>query len=130
RATSKLIPMLGVQPLVGRSFAPEEEGPEVKAVVLGFRLWKRRFAGDPDLVGKTILMNGERYSVIGVMPPRFDYPDRQTEYWIPLGLSPQILNRRNSHFLKVVGRLKAERDLADAQADMKRIAGELATAYP
>jgi predicted permease len=130
RVTANLIPMLGVAPLVGRTFALDEERPDARVVVLGYRLWKRKFAGDKNLVGKTILMDGEPHSVIGVMPPRFDYPERVTEYWIPLGLAPQVLNRRNSHFLKVIGRLKADRDFAAARADMKRIAGELATAYP
>jgi putative ABC transport system permease protein len=122
--------MLGVPPLIGRSFTPDEEGPEVRAIVLSYRLWKRKFAGDRDLVGKTILMDGEPYAIIGVMPPRFAYPDRQTEYWVPFGLSPQLLSRRNSHFLKVIGRLKPDRDVTAAQGDMKRIADELAAAYP
>jgi putative ABC transport system permease protein len=130
RVTANLIPMLGVLPLVGRTLAPDEEAPGSRVVVLGYRLWMRKFAGDRDLAGKTILMDGERYAVIGVMPPRFTYPDRQTEYWIPLGLSPPLSSRRNSHFLKVIGRLKADRDVAAAQADMTRIAGELARAFP
>jgi predicted permease len=130
RVTANLIPMLGVPPLVGRSFAPDEEGPEVREVVLSYRLWKRKFAGDRELVGKTIMMNGVPHAVIGVMPPRFDYPDRQTEYWAPFGLAPQLLSRRNSHFLKVIGRLKPDRDVAAARSDMKQIAGELAAAYP
>jgi putative ABC transport system permease protein len=130
RVTANLIPMLGVAPLVGRSFTQDEEGPEVRAVVLGYRLWKRKFTGDRELVGKTILMNGTAYSVIGVMPPRFDFPDRQTEYWVPFGLSPQLLSRRNSHFLKVVARLQQGRDVGAAQDDMKRVAGELAAEYP
>src|SRR5262249_59892295 len=71
RVTANLIPMLGVSPLVGRSFTADEEGPEAKAVVLGYRLWRRKFAGDRHLVGKTLLMNGEPYAIIGVMPPRF-----------------------------------------------------------
>ena len=130
RVTANLIPMLGVRPLVGRSFTPDEEEPEVRAVVLSYRLWKRKFAGDRELVGKTILMDGTAFAVIGVMPPGFDFPDRQTEYWAPFGLSPQLLSRRNSHFLKVVGRLKPDRDVAAAQGDMKRVAGELAAEYP
>jgi predicted permease len=130
RVTANLIPLLGVPPLVGRTFTPDEEGPEVRAVVLSYRLWMRKFAGDRELVGKTIPMNGTPYAVIGVMPPRFDYPDRQTEYWAPFGLTPQLLSRRNSHFLKVVGRLKPDRDIAVARGDMKRIAGELAVEFP
>jgi predicted permease len=130
RVTANLIPMLGVPPLVGRSFTADEEGPEVRSVVLSYRLWRRKFVGDPELVGKTITMNGTAFAVIGVMPPRFDYPDRQTEYWAPFGLSPQLLSRRNSHFLKVIGRLKPDRDVAAAQGDMKRVAGDLAAEYP
>jgi putative ABC transport system permease protein len=130
RVTSNLIPMLGVPPLVGRTFTPAEEGPEVRAVVISYRLWRRKFAGDRDLVGKTILMNGEPHAVIGVMPPRFDYPDSQTEYWAPFGLSPQLLSRRNSHFLKVVGRLEPGIDVARAQEDMTRVAADLAAEYP
>ncbi len=130
RVTSNLIPMLGVPPLVGRVFTLEEERPGVKAVVLSYRLWQRKFAGDRDLVGKTIVMNDEPNAVIGVMPPGFVYPDRRTEYWAPFGLSPEILNHRNSHFLKVVGRLKPEVDVAAAQGDMNRVATELAAAYP
>ena len=75
-------------------------------MVLSYRFWQRRFGGDPKLVGAFIQMNGERYSVIGIMPAGFQYPNRETELWCPLGLSPQILERRNSHFLKVIARLK------------------------
>jgi predicted permease len=122
--------MLGVPPLIGRTFTPDEEAPGVRTVVLSYRLWKRKFAGDRDLVGKTILMNGEPYAVIGVMPPLFNYPDRHTEYWAPFGLARQTLTRRNSHFLKVIGRLKPDADVAAAQRDMKRVADDLAVLYP
>jgi len=64
------------------------------------------------------------------VPRAFDFPDRDTDYWLPLGLSPQILAHRNSHFLKVVGRLSADRSLAQAQADMTAIAAQLALEYP
>jgi putative ABC transport system permease protein len=128
--TANLIPMLGIRPLLGRTFSADEEGPETKAVVLSYRLWRRRFGGDPNLVGNSILMNGEKYSVIGVMPRGFQYPDRTTELWLPLGLQPQILTRRNSHFLKVVGRLKRDRNIAQAQSDMSAVARQLATEFP
>ncbi len=128
--TANLIPLLGVRPLLGRTFAADEEGPDTKAVVLSYRLWRRRFGGDPNLVGNSILMNGEKYSVIGVMPQGFQYPDCETELWLPLGLQPDILARRNSHFLKVVGRLKPGRDLRQAQSDMSAVARQLATEFP
>ena len=102
RVTSNLIPMLGVAPVVGRTFGVGEEGPGIREVVLSNRLWQRRFGGERDLVGKPILMNEEKYTVIGVMPQGFHFPDHQTDYWVPFGLSSQLMARRNSHFLKVV----------------------------
>jgi putative ABC transport system permease protein len=130
RVSSNLLPLLGVAPLLGRTFSPGEEGPEITSVVLSSRLWQRRFGGDRNLLGLPILMNGEKYTVIGVMPQGFHYPDAQTEYWVPLGLNPQLLARRNSHFLKVVGRLKSGRDVQQAQADMNGVAGALAKEFP
>jgi len=99
-------------------------------VVLSHRLWQRRFNGDPNLVGHTILMNGQNYTVVGVMPRGFQFPDRHAEFWIPIGMSPQLLERRNSHFLKVVGRLKAGRDLSHAQADMNSVARQFSGSVP
>src|SRR5260370_14839722 len=95
RVTANLIPMLGVPPLVGRSFTPDEEGPEVRSVVLSHRLWRRKFACNREVVGKTILMDGQSRTVIGVMPPGFDFPDRLTDYWAPFGLAPTLLSRRS-----------------------------------
>jgi predicted permease len=130
RVTANLIPLLGVGPLLGRTFSADEEGQANGPVVLGFGLWQGQYGGDPAVVGRTILMNGQSRQVIGVMPRGFDFPDRDTDYWLPLGLSPQLLARRNSHFLKVVGRLSADRHLAQAQADMTAIAAQLAVEYP
>lgn len=128
--TANLLPMLGVPPLLGRSFAPDEEAPGNKTVVLGYRLWMRRFGGDVGLLGKPILMSGEKYTVIGVMPKGFQYPDQQSQVWVPLALSPQLLARRNSHFLYVAARLKPSQSLAQGQADVNVIARDLAREFP
>ena len=128
--TANLLPMLGVSPFIGRTFTPEEETPATKAVVLSYRLWQRRFGGDRGLLGNSIRMNGEMYTVIGVMPPGFQFPDRKTEMWLPLGLAPQVRARRNSHFLKVVGRLSRNRDIRQAQSDMSAVARALAVEFP
>ncbi len=128
--TANLIPMLGVQPLLGRTFHDDEEIPNSRVVILSYGLWQRRYHGDPALPGKSILMNGENYVVAGIMPRSFQYPDRDTELWLPLGISPQIWTRRNSHFLKVVGRIKPGRDLRQAQSDMNAVAARLAADYP
>ena len=130
RVTSNLIPLLGVGPLLGRTFSVDEESQADGPVVLSYRLWQGLYGADPAIVGQTIVMNGQSRQVIGVMPSGFDFPDRETDYWLPLGLSPQLLTRRNSHFLKVVGRLSADRTLAQAQADMTAVAAHLAREYP
>jgi predicted permease len=81
-------------------------------------------------VGQTILMSGEKYTVIGVMPKGFQYPNQQSEVWTPLGLSPQMLARRNSHFLYVMARLKPSQSLHLGQDDMNAIARDLARQFP
>src|SRR5580693_1368189 len=128
--TANLLSVIGVPAIYGRTFLADEEHEDSQVVVLSHRLWQRRFSGDPKLVGHTILMNGQSYTVVGVMPRGFQFPDRSTEFWIPIGMSPQLLTRRNSHFLKVVGRLKDGRNLSQAQADMSSIARQLATEFP
>jgi len=128
--TANLLPMLGVPPLQGRTFSAEEDAPGNKTVVLSYGLWMRRFGGDSSLVGKPILMSGEKYTVIGIMPKGFQYPDRQSLVWVPLGLTPQMLTRRNSHFLWVMARLKPGQSLSQGQADMDVIARDLAREFP
>ena len=128
--TASFFHVLGVAPLVGRTFTNEEEKPETRAVVLGYRLWQRRYGGRRDIVGTTVSMNGEKHVVIGVMPSGFDYPDRSTQFWSPMGLPPEILVRRNSHFLKVVGRLAPRVDIARARLDMQDVAAQLAAEFP
>src|SRR5262249_41172632 len=122
-------PLVGVSPLLGRTFSADEENLANGAVVLGYGLWQGQYGGDPGIVGETISMNGQPCPGIGVMPRGFDFPER-AHYRLPVGLSPQLLTRRNSHFLKVVGRLSADRTLEQAQADMTSIAAGLAREYP
>ncbi len=74
--TANLLALLGTPPLLGRTFRPEEEHEDSLVVVLSYRLWQRRFGGDPHIAGRTILMNGAHYTVDGVMPPGFQFPDR------------------------------------------------------
>jgi putative ABC transport system permease protein len=126
--TANLLSVLGVAPMLGRTFLPEEERPDSNFVVLSYRLWQRRYNGDPNLVGRAIQMSNRPMIVVGIMPPGFQFPDRQTEFWIPIGMSPQLLARRNSHFLKVVARTKT--DLRVMQSEMDQIAKQLAATYP
>ena len=129
-ATANLIPTLGVQPLIGRTFTGAEEKPGVRLVVISHRLWQRRFQRDAGVLGRTMRLNGEAYTVIGVMPPGFQFPDGRCDYWIPLGLEPELAARRNSHFLFVIGRLRSDRTWNDAHSDMSAVAAQLAAEHP
>lgn len=127
-----LFPMLGVQPLYGRTFLAEEAQPgRDHELVLGYSLWKRVFAGNPDVVGNTIDIDGVPMSVVGVMPRGFEYP-AQTEIWGPLAFSPSDLseNSRGNHGLEVLGRIKPGLSLAQMQADMDRVAKTMIEQHP
>ena len=90
--TTGLFSTLGRAPLLGRTFLPEEEtAGRNQVAVLGHGLWQRRFAGDPAIVGKSIVLDDSPATVVGVMPPDFDFPDR-AQIWLPLAVDPQSLN--------------------------------------
>jgi putative ABC transport system permease protein len=129
-ATADLFQVLGVNPSLGRGFLPDDENPgRDKVVVLGHGLWQRRFGSDRNIVGGSIRLNNEKYTVIGVMPPVFRFLSTRADLWMPLVLEPSQLNRR-MHYLSVYGRLKPAAELNDAQADMDVIAGNLDREYP
>jgi predicted permease len=121
--------VLGAAPLVGRTFVPDEEqAGKNHVVVLGYRLWRSRFGGDRALVGKNITLDGAPYTVVGVMPPAFQYFG--TELWTPLIVPPEAVQDRNYRFLRVAARLKPGVTVQQAQTEMNTIAGRLASAYP
>jgi putative ABC transport system permease protein len=128
--TANLFPTLGVEPQLGRNMTVDEDPPGHRVVLLSYGLWQRRFAGALDIVGRTMLMSGEPYVVIGVMPRGFHFPDARTEYWIPISLAPGQFDARNSHYLQVVGRIRAGVRWPAVRDDMDRIARELATEFP
>ena len=126
-----LFPLLGVKPALGRTFLPEEDRPGgPRVALLSHGLWKRRFGGDHGLVGRDIQINGEKHVVVGVMPPGFHFPSKDTEVWTPLAFSEQQWAQRGSHFLLVVARLKPGAAFEQARADMDVIARRLARDYP
>src|SRR6266404_1241908 len=100
--TPNFFEVLGVQPAVGRPFTAEEDAAKRKVVVLSYALWQRHYGGDAFLIGRSILMDGDPVTVVGVMPRGFFFPDREAEYWIPASLTSEDLARRQSHFLNVV----------------------------
>ncbi len=128
-----LFSTLGVNPLRGRAFAPEDENyGSSEVAVIGEGLWRRRFSGDPQLVGKAITLDGVPHTVVGIMPATFHFPanDTETELWVPLRFNPQRMPQRGGHAFWVVGRLKAGIGLATAKAEMKTIAARMAQQYP
>jgi putative ABC transport system permease protein len=133
RITANLLPILGVTPLIGRNFLPEEESPRGTAsnvVLLGYDLWQRRFNGDPSIVGTSIRISSQSYLVAGVMKPDFHYPTREYEMWVPLTINPDDFRTRGAHMFTAVARLKPGITLEQARADMDRVAARLAAQYP
>ena len=125
--TANLFPVLGVQPMVGRAFSAAEDlpnGPNV--VVLGFGLWKRRYASDPSIVGRSILINGQSFQVLGVMPPDFVLPTdfqnpEPSQLWMPLQIDPASTDH-GSHGLYAAARLQPGATVRQAAEDLSQIA--------
>lgn len=129
-ATAGLFPVLGASPLAGRVYDAEEDGPGGPPVaVLSDRLWQRRFASDPGIVGKPIQINGRAFTVLGVLPSSRSWPEG-TEIWIPLGIDPAHLTPRSQHYLTVLARLDPGVGVARAQADLNAIAARFSDRFP
>ncbi|MBV9765397.1 MAG: ABC transporter permease, partial [Acidobacteriaceae bacterium] len=132
RVTPNLFSLLGVQPFIGRSFLPEEGRPGSRAVILGYSLWKGRYASDPSIVGKQLSLNNENYTVIGVLPAGFDgefmRESEGAEVWVAgLDLSDP---GRNDHNFIAIARLRDGITLQKAQAEMTALAARLQQQYP
>jgi putative ABC transport system permease protein len=121
---------LGVRPALGRGFVRDDETfGRHHVVVLSDTLWKRRFDGDPSIVGRRVTIDGEPYQVVGVAPPRFQFPDGAS-LWAPLSFDPKTAPRRDARWLTVVGRLAPGRTFDEAASQMTVIATRLAQQYP
>ncbi len=133
RISANLVPVLGVTPVLGRNFVPDEmKTGSRKVVLISDGLWQRRFGGDPALVNQSIELNGEPYTVVGIMPANFDFPSTR-EVWLPLILDPAKQPwraDRSNRGLAVVARLKRGVTIAQASADMAAVAHHLEEAYP
>jgi predicted permease len=133
KVTQNMLPMLGVEPLLGRLFAKGEdrEGADHEAV-LSYALWQRRFGGDRAVLGKPIKLDGEAYTIIGVMPPGFKFAPfwaTHAELWVPNALEATMHERGGNH-LRVFARLKPTLTLAQARADMATVSSRLEEEYP
>jgi putative ABC transport system permease protein len=140
--SANLFEVLGVNPTFGRAFRVEEETPgHPQVVILSYGLWQRRFGADPNLLGKTVLLDGRSYLVVGIMPPGFVFPgmtgllygfffSKPADVWIPLAMPAELLRTRSNHFLEVVARLKPEMSLAQAGTGMDTVMQRIVQANP
>ncbi len=129
--TANFFPLLGVQPLLGRSFTPEEDRPGgSKAVVLSHGLWQSRYGGDRNILNREILLNGEKHTVVGVMPASFQFFAKDVRVWVPIALPQEAWANRGGHYLTVVARLKPGVSVTQAQADMNAVMRRISIDHP
>ncbi len=129
--SANLFSVLGVGPARGRDFRLEDNVPGAAGVaILSDGLWLRRFGRNPGIVGQEMRLDGEKYSVVGVMPQGFLYPDRKTELWVPWRFTKEKLEDHGSHFLTVTARLKPGVSLQSANAELATIAKQLEREHP
>ena len=122
--------VLGVQPRIGRAFDPgEDHAGKNHVAILSNAFWHRQFGGRSDVLGKTIELNDEPYSVIGVLPAWFNF-QHATEIWTPMDMTPKALGPRGSHSYRAIGRLKPNLGASQAQAELNSITRQLAKLYP
>jgi putative ABC transport system permease protein len=127
--TWDLFPILGVPPVLGRPFSAEDDRPGAEPVaIIGDELWVRRYNRDPEVIGKQVLLNAKPFTIVGVMPPSFDFP-QHLKLWIPLA-PVEYQEPRDAWTLYTFARLKPGVDIAAASADLNAIAQQLATEYP
>ncbi|MGB7923250.1 MAG: ABC transporter permease [Pyrinomonadaceae bacterium] len=137
---ASLFPLLGVSPAIGRTFLPEEETTgNGRVVVLSHGIWQRLFGSNPGVIGQKLALNGESFTVVGVMPEGFQYP-QGAEVWVPprhivpesptAGASADATKVRDNHYLRVIARLKPQATLNQAKAEMETITRQLEQQYP
>jgi predicted permease len=132
-ASPALFPLLGVGSRIGRVFTPEEETPgNEHLVILSHGAWTRRFASDPGVLGGTVSLDGEPYTIVGVMPEGFTFPagDPSVEMWSPLTMGAEVLNVRPHRMYVAIGRLTPGASMETAGAEMSSIAREIADENP
>jgi putative ABC transport system permease protein len=131
KITANLFSVLGVSPALGRDFRSEDDVPGAPQVaILSHGLWLRRFGGDPQIVGREISLNYQKCTVVAVMKQGVQFPDRETEIWIPAQFTKELLANHGSHYLNVFARLKPGVSLKAANADLATIASELEKEHP
>jgi putative ABC transport system permease protein len=128
RASSGLFPMLGVRPQLGRTFTEAEEAPGHQVVVISDGVWRRRFGGQTDAVGRTMKVNGKPHEVIGVMPATFIFEQARQEVWVPIAFNAED-GARDSHSFRAAARLKPGVSFDAAKAELQALGTRLAAEY-
>lgn len=130
RASANFFSVLGVDPVLGRTFeAGEDKQGGPKVTILTYGLWQRRFGGDQGIVGRALTLNGESYTVIGVLPASFQFALRPADLWVPYQPTQNQLTRRFMHGTNLIGRLKSDKTVNDAQSELSLIASRIEQQY-
>jgi len=121
-----LFPLLGVNAAIGRTFTESEDRPGANVALLTWSLFQRRFGGDSSIVGRQIHLNGKPYTVVGVLPKWFTYPDAEVQLWVPYAhIGAEVLTHHEYHFSRVVARLRANVSLASALSQVEALQYQL-----
>ncbi len=131
QVSASFFEVLGIKPMLGRSFlAEEEQAGRNRVVIIDHDLWQRRFGADRNIIGRRISLSGMSVEVVGVLPPSFRFPNEELALWLPLNPDAQSMQTRTNHFLSVYARLKPGVTLEQAQIEMERIGAQLMQEYP
>ncbi|MGA9720231.1 MAG: ABC transporter permease [Acidobacteriaceae bacterium] len=133
QASWSTLPMLGVHPVLGRLFRSQDDRPQANAtIVMSWGLWKRRYGGDPSIIGRTILVDLKPYTVLGVLPSWFRYPNARTQLWVPVyhERSPEMMQSFDSHNFDVVGELRPGASREQAAAELRIIQRQIRQQHP
>src|SRR3954471_7489170 len=127
--TANTFDIIGVHPMLGRNFRAGEDSPSgEKVAIIAYSTWKERYSSDANIIGKHIRLNGVPYSIVGVMPEGFAFPNSD-KIWIPQQADPLATKRGQGLYLQAIGKLKPGVSLDQANVDVATIAGRLATEY-
>jgi putative ABC transport system permease protein len=129
--SANFFPLLGVPPALGRTFVPDDDHPGAhNVVVLSHGLWQTRYGGDAKIINRDIQLDGEKFTVVGVMPAGFQFMESDVHLWVPQAFPSEVLANRGGHFLTVVGRLKPGVTLDQANADLANVMARIAKDHP
>ena len=124
-ASWTVFPVLGIEPWLGRVFGEQEDvAGEGDVVVLSHGLWEQRYGADRSVPGSTVELNGRTFTILGVMPKSFGFPDQDVQAWVPMGIDPGNPPGRGSHFGHIVGRLAPGWSLRQASAELEQLMGQ------